>query len=55
MILELLIKNLLKILPDDTLCLLHEECFCEMRNRKFIIYVGEASRREDELNQSEQN
>lgn len=45
---EKLTRILLKILPDDTLCLLHEECFDEMRIRKFIIY-------EDELNQSEQN
>jgi hypothetical protein len=43
-----LIKIILKLLPDDTLCLLHEECFDEMRRRKFIIY-------EYELNQSEQN
>jgi hypothetical protein len=48
MILELLIKNLLRILSDDTLCLLHEECFDEMRKRKFIIY-------EDEVTQSGQN
>jgi hypothetical protein len=48
MILELLIKTLLRILPDDTLCLLHEECFDEMRKRKFILY-------EDELNQSGHN
>ncbi|MFN6565207.1 MAG: hypothetical protein RMY28_036145 [Nostoc sp. ChiSLP01] len=45
---EQLTRIILKILPDDTLCLLHEECFDEMRRRKFIIY-------EDELNQSEQN
>lgn len=43
-----LIKIILKLLNDDTLCLLHEECFEEMRKRKFIIY-------EDELNQSELN
>ncbi|MFN6565637.1 hypothetical protein [Dendronalium sp. ChiSLP03b] len=45
---EKLTRIILKILPDDTLCLLHEECFDEMRRRKFIIY-------EDELNQSGQN
>jgi hypothetical protein len=43
-----LTRLLLKIIPDDTLCLLHEECFDEMRRRKFIIY-------EDDLNQSDQN
>ncbi|MFN6495818.1 MAG: hypothetical protein RMX65_002070 [Nostoc sp. DedQUE01] len=43
-----LARILLKILADDTLCLLHEECFEEMRRRKFVIY-------EDELNQSGHN
>lgn len=43
-----LIKILLKLLPDDTLCLLDEKCFNEMRRRKFIIY-------EDELHQSGKN
>ncbi|BAY14158.1 hypothetical protein NIES2098_73560 (plasmid) [Calothrix sp. NIES-2098] len=43
-----LIKIILKILPDDTLCLLEEECFKEMETRNFIIY-------EDDLNQSGQN
>ena len=45
---EKLTRILLKILQDDTLCLLHEECLEEMRRRKIIIY-------EDELNQSGQN
>jgi hypothetical protein len=43
-----LIKIILKLLNDDTLCLLHEECFEEMRKIKFIIY-------EDDLNRSELN
>ncbi|MBD2341274.1 hypothetical protein H6G64_30450 [Calothrix sp. FACHB-156] len=50
-----LINILLKMLPDDTLCWLEEEFFKEMERRNFIIYVGEASRREDDLNQSGQN
>lgn len=45
---KILVKIILKLLNDDTLCLLHEECFDEMRNRKFILY-------EDELDQSGQN
>lgn len=43
-----ILKILLKFLPDDALCLLHEECFDEMRRREFIIY-------EDELHQSGKN
>jgi hypothetical protein len=45
---ETLFKMLIKILPDDILCLLEEELFKEMERRNFIIY-------EDELNQSDHN
>ncbi|MBD2682875.1 MULTISPECIES: hypothetical protein [Nostoc] len=43
-----LLKILLKLLPDDTLCLLEEECFQEMEKRKFIIW-------EEDINNIEQN
>jgi hypothetical protein len=41
-------KMLLKLLPDDPLCLLEEECFQEMENRRFIIW-------EEDINNIEQN
>lgn len=43
-----LIRKIIKLLPDDTLCLLEDEFFKEMERRKFIIY-------EDDLNQSVNN
>ncbi|WP_263976847.1 hypothetical protein [Amazonocrinis nigriterrae] len=39
---------LLKLLPDDTLCLLEEECFKEMEKRGFIVYA-------EDLNSVNQN
>ncbi|MEH2021028.1 MAG: hypothetical protein V7K74_26500 [Nostoc sp.] len=35
---KILIKIWLKLIPDDTLCLLEEECFKEMVNRKLIVW-----------------
>ncbi len=43
-----ILKILLKLLPDDTLCSLEEECFKEMENRKFIVW-------EEDINNIEQN
>jgi hypothetical protein len=45
---KILINILLRFLPDDTLCLLEEECFQEMGNRRFIIW-------EEDINNIDQN
>gem|GEM_PF-3789696 len=43
-----LFKILMRLLPDDTLCLLEEESFKEMEKRGFIIW-------EKDINNIEQN
>jgi hypothetical protein len=43
-----LLKILLRLLPDNTLCLLEEESFKEMEKRGFIIW-------EEDINSIEQN
>ncbi|AUB44838.1 hypothetical protein COO91_11085 (plasmid) [Nostoc flagelliforme CCNUN1] len=45
---KILIKIWLKLIPDDTLYLLEEECFKEMVNRKLIVW-------EEDINNIEQN
>ena len=45
---KILSKIWLRLLPDDTLCLLEDECFKEMENRKLIVW-------EEDINNIEQN
>ncbi|WP_373527404.1 hypothetical protein [Nostoc sp.] len=45
---RILIKIMLRLLPDNTLCLFEEESFKEMEKRGFIIW-------EEDINSIEQN
>jgi hypothetical protein len=47
-VMRILIKILLRLLPDNTLCLFEEESFKEMEKRGFIIW-------EKDINSIEQN
>jgi hypothetical protein len=45
---KILIKIWLRLLPNDTFCLLEDECFKEMENIKIIVW-------EEDINNIEQN